>query len=231
MAFGRKKEALEQAQEQVAPAPTHPKGYTPGKGAPTPKRKDVEARRRRPIISDKSSMTREEKKARKAEERARSSERWEREQTAMKTGDIRNMPLAHAGVQRAFARDALDSRFQFSSLMLFLAIIMIVGVFTLTRYPLVFNVFVITCYAVLVLMAVEAWWRARQVRTLVEYKFGEDKTPDRLVGQMMSRGFTPRRWRMPRPMVKFGEYPEGGTPADLKKAREAKKEAKRAAKG
>lgn len=224
MAFGRKKSSRNNTEEEKVTPPALPKGYTPGKGAPTPKRRDVESRKRKPIIPDKVSMTKAERKALRAEERARNSAQWEREQKALKEGDIKNMPIGHRGEERAFARDALDARFQFASYMALMALVLIVGMFVVGQYgtPAQFNAFVLSVYAIIILMFVEAWFKARKIRRLVAYRFGDAKVPPRLAGQMTSRAFTPRRFRLPRPRVKRGEYPKGGDPEDMKAAMQSK---------
>ena len=205
-----------------------PKGYAPKKGVPTPKRKYAEAQKQRPIIADRTKMSKEEQKALKAEQRARSDEAWRKQQEAMKTGDERNMPAQHAGPVRRFARDYLDARTSLGEGFMPLALLLIVSMFIQQLSPAIFVYTVLAIYAALILMAIDAWLAWRNCKVLIEHKFGEGKVPPRSGFQMATRIFYMRRWRMPRPMVKRGEWPVGGSPADLKAARSAKRAAKKA---
>jgi hypothetical protein len=227
--FGRKKEEESDPTEQTAaPATKLPRGYTPAKGAPTPRRKDVEARNRRPIVSDRSRMTKQERKAFDKEERAKSraesNARWEREQRAMKTGDERFMPPQHAGPVRRFGRDCIDARFSPAVIFMPLALILLVAMFTQTLIGNVaFQYLVLAIYAIFILVAIYSVLMVRRVRLLTEHKFGDDKVPPRFFWQMFTRTFYPRRWRLPRPQVKRGQFPEGGSGADVREARSARR--------
>lgn len=82
MALFKKKET--ESKQDVAQAPAEP---TVGKGRPTPKRKDAEARNLRPLVPEN---TKEQRKLAKQKLR----ERENREYEAMRTGDLNNMPKA-----------------------------------------------------------------------------------------------------------------------------------------
>ena len=205
-----------------------PKGYTPGKGTPTPKRKYAEAQKQRPLIADRTAMSKEERKALKAQQRAQSDEAWRKGQDAMKTGDERHMPAQHAGPVRRFARDYLDARFSIGEGFMPLAILLVVSMVVQQYSAQAFVYMVLLIYAAFILMALDAWWAWRNCKILIDHKFGEGKVPPRSTWQMVSRIFYIRRWRMPRPMVKRGEWPAGGTPTDLKEARAEKRGAKKA---
>lgn len=225
--FGKKKdtEPVERVAPHVQSGPS--KGYTPGKGAPTPKRRVAEARNQRPIIADRTKMTKEEKKALKAEQRARSDEAWQRAQTAMKTGDERHMPAQHAGPVRRFARDYLDARTSLAEGFMPLALLLLLSMFVQTLSSTLFVYVVLGIYALLIVMLADAFWAWRNCKVLIEHKFGEGKVPPRSTWQMISRIFYIRRWRMPRPMVKRGEWPVGGSPQDLKDARKERRSSKK----
>lgn len=217
--FGRKKESDVIAALEGPAEPVNPKGYTPGKGTPTPKRKDVEASKQRPIVADRSAMTKEEKKARKAENRAHSDAAWERQQHAMKTGDERNMPAQHAGPVRRFSRDYLDARPSLGVGFMPLALVLILTLFIKSFSPTIFTIMVLAIYIVFIVMVLDSVWAVRNSKILIEHKFGEGKVPARFTWQMISRTFYLPRWRMPKPMVKLGQYPDGGSPSDLREAR------------
>ncbi len=203
-----------------------PKGYTPAKGAPTPRRRDVEAARRRPLVSDAKSMTREEKRAHKAKQRARSNELYQKQQEAMRTGNQRDMPAQHRGPERAFARDYVDASGPISAFFMPIALLILPIMVFQPRWPNVIIPIVWVMYGMFTLMAIIAFITGNRAKTLVEHKFGE--APKGLMLQMVGRAFYLRRWRLPSAQVERGEYPEGGTHADLKEARRAKRERKKA---
>ena len=221
--FGRKKDP-ESTTSPFEPSDSSlPKGYTPSKGTPTPKRRDVEASQRRPIVADRTKMTKEEKKALKAENRARSDAEWQKQQHAMKTGDDRNMPAQHAGPIRRFARDYLDARPCLGVGFMPLALVLVLSMFLQSISETLFVWLVSSVYVLFALMLLDSWWAVRNAKILIEHKFGEGRVPARFTWQMISRTFYIPRWRMPKPMVKFGHYPAGGSPADLKEARKARR--------
>ena len=224
--FGKKKAEDLPAEEEPSALAQPSKGFTAGKGRPTPRRKDVEAHNRRPLISNKATMTREEKKVLKAEQRARSNEIYERQQKAMREGDDRNMPELHRGPIRRFARDCIDSRRHFATFILLLLAVIFIGIFAFRASARGLQYFVWGTYALMFIMLFDGWWAARNTKILVAHKYGENKVPDRTLSQMWVRTFYPRRWRMPRPQVKIGEDPEGGSPQDLKEAKASARKAK-----
>ena len=227
--FGSKKKPEEFPRKETQPAKAQtPKGYTPSKGAPTPRRRDVEAARRRPLVSDPKSMSREEKRAHKAERRAQSSELYQKQQEAMRTGNQRDMPPQHRGPERALARDYVDASAPISTFFMPIALLILPIMILLPRWPNIVTPIVWVLYGVFILMAIVAFITGRRARDLVEYRFGE--APKGLLMQMIGRGFYLRRWRLPSPQVARGEYPKGGTPDDLAEARRAKREAKKAKK-
>lgn len=223
--FGSKKETeAEVTPEEVTP---HlPKGQSPRKGAPTPKRKQVEAARRHPIVADRRSLSRTEKRALRAEERARSDAQWRKEQQAMKSGDDRNMPAAHAGPVRRFARDYLDARTNIGVGFMPMAVVLLISILVQGFNPQLFVYMTAVVYLFFILMIIDSAWAVRNARLLAEYKFGADRIPERMTWQMFTRTFYIRRWRLPAPQVKRGEFPAGATKADLKAARKERKKNK-----
>lgn len=191
----------------VTPEPETPKGYTAAKGAPTPRRKDVEAKNRRPLVGDTSSMTKDEKKVRKAEQRAKSNEMYAKGQEAMRTGDDRNMPIQHKGPVRRYARDYIDASHNlgagiFGIFLLILPLIMLQSV-----NPTAITIAIIAIYAIAILMFLHSIWLVRKVKKKVIEKFGEGSVPKGFFFQMLGRTFYPRRWRMPKSQVRPGEFP------------------------
>ncbi len=220
--FGSKKETeAEVTPEEITPV--LPKGQSPRKGAPTPKRKQVESSRRRPIVADRRSLTRTEKRALRAEDRAKSDAKWRKEQQAMKSGDERNMPAAHAGPVRRFVRDYLDARTNIGVGFMPMAGILLLSILIQGFNPQLFIYMTAVVYLFFILMILDSAWAVHNALLLAKYKFGSDKIPARMTWQMFTRTFYIRRWRLPAPQVKRGEFPAGATKADLKAARAARK--------
>ncbi|MDO4888372.1 MAG: DUF3043 domain-containing protein [Actinomycetaceae bacterium] len=224
--FGRKKNGGTNAEDvgassvEVGPK----KGYTPGKGTRTRSRKEAEAANRHPIVADKRRMSKEELRAHKAEQRARSNESWQRQQEAMRTGDTNNMPLSHRGPVRAFGRNVVDSRFNLGAYFMPLAFVLVLSIFFQARFPAVFMTTTLAGYAVFIIMAIDTGLTVRRARILAEHKFGSERMPRGFALQMFSRAMYIRRWRMPRPQVGLGEYPAGASSEDYRQAKEALRE-------
>ena len=132
---------------------------------------------------------------------------WQKEQHAMKTGDERNMPIQHAGPIRRFARDYLDARSGIGVGFMPLAVVLLITIVIQGLNVNLFIVVTIVIYALFILMVIDSAWATHNARVLCEYKFGDGKVPPRFTWQMFTRTFYLRRWRLPVPMVKRGEYP------------------------
>lgn len=193
------------------------------KKGPTPTRKQAQQRNYRPVVAAGASMSKAEKRELRQQQREKQNEQWQLEQDAMRTGDERNMPARYKGVERRFARDYVDARFDIAAAFIPMAILFFFTIFLQGTFPKAYLVATIAFYVIFIVMAIDAWIAARNARILVEYKFGEKRVPHRLKWDMFTRVFFPGRWRRPWPQTKLGKYPEGGTPADLREARKARK--------
>lgn len=94
-----------------------------GKGRPTPKRRDAQARGLHPVVPA-------DRKAAKREQRAREDAAWQRQQQAMLTGDERYLPARDKGPVRRYIRDYVDARWSLGELFLpasLLMMLVIVG--------------------------------------------------------------------------------------------------------
>ncbi|MDD7384258.1 MAG: DUF3043 domain-containing protein [Actinomycetaceae bacterium] len=217
--FLRKKpeEAAQQSpSENAEQAPR--KGYTPGKGTPTPKRKNAQAAHYHPVISDHKKLTKEEKKEKRKAERAKENEQYARMQEAMRTGDERYMPARYSGEVRRYARDYLDARTELGELMVPLAILMILSIFIQPSFPLLAFRLLIVMYAIFFLMIIDAMWATHCARLYAEHHFGRRAIPRPFTMQNFGRCFTIHRWRQPAPQTTRGNYPEGISFAALREA-------------
>ena len=92
------------------------------KKGPTPTRKQAQQRNYRPVVASGASMSKAEKRELRQQQREKQNEAWQLEQEAMRTGDERNMPARYKGVERRFARDYVDARFDLASAFIPMAI-------------------------------------------------------------------------------------------------------------
>ncbi len=165
-----------------------------GKGHPTPKRKEREAARKRPLVLD-----RKRDSARRRVERNR---QFEREQKAMATGNERYMPAQHAGAPRRFARDFVDSRTTVAEFLLPVSLIALFAMFLLGNYPRIVETMSAVLLVGLLFGAVEAAILTRQIKKRAIEKFGKDRIPRLYRLYALTRLLQIRRLRMPKPLVK-----------------------------
>ena len=174
-----------------------------GKGRATPKRRDAEARRLHPVVPT-------DRKAAKAQARAKQDEAWRRQREAMRTGDERYLPARDKGPVKRYIRDYVDARFSLGEAFMPLSILLIViMVGVQTRVPRIGLMLIMGLYAVFLLSIIDAavcWWL---VRRRLHAKFGEDKVRAQgtVFWYIFSRCFNLRRWRQPSPQVARRQYP------------------------
>ena len=174
-----------------------------GKGRATPKRRDAEARRLHPVVPT-------DRKAAKAQARAKQDEAWRRQREAMRTGDERYLPARDKGPVKRYIRDYVDARFSLGEAFMPLSILLIVVMIGIqTRAPGVGLMLIMGLYAVFLLSIVDAvvcWWLLRR---RLHAKFGEDrvKAQGTVFWYIFSRCFNLRRWRQPSPQVARRQSP------------------------
>ena len=188
----------------AAPEPVvEPPVKSGGKGRATPRRRDAEARRLHPVVPT-------DRKAAKAQARAKQDEAWRRQREAMRTGDERYLPARDKGPVKRYIRDYVDARFSLGEAFMPLSILLIViMVGVQTRVPRIGLMLIMGLYAVFLLSIIDAavcWWL---VRRRLHAKFGEDKVRAQgtVFWYVFSRCFNLRRWRQPSPQVARRQYP------------------------
>lgn len=188
------------------PPSTEPESTHPGKGRPTPTRKQAEAARRRPLVPD----TRGDAKARKAALR----EQRMREQQAMLDGDERYLPVRDKGPVRRMARDVVDSRRNFGDYFVWyamglLALMFVVsGMQSTLGQDAALRAFLVLNYLTMAVAAaaiVDGWLLWRRLRRTLEAKFSADKVTRGVLWYGVLRSYQMRRMRMPKPKVARGE--------------------------
>jgi hypothetical protein len=157
--------AKSSADTSQTPRPTETKSS--GKRAPTPKRKEVQARNQHPVITKDRKLAR--KRAREMQARERDSE-----YLAMKTGDINKMPLKDRGEEKLYIRNFVDSRFHLSQLFIPIALALVATLFLppIKSDPVVANIFVILVYGFMLACGVEIFLQWRVMKKQMRDYFG-----------------------------------------------------------
>jgi hypothetical protein len=189
--------------------------YTPGKGRPTPSRRQAQGRKRGPVTPApttraeararkkelKSTMTREEKRAAADDRR----ERRLKQREGMMAGDERYLLPRDQGPVRKFARDIVDSRRNLAGLFMPFAIVLIFFMFTpiSVNYPMIMNIVLLLF---VVVMIVDAVVLGRLVNRRVRERYPDSADGGFKLGwYSFSRAMQLRKMRAPRPQVSAGD--------------------------
>lgn len=190
--FGRKKDD----KQTVATDQQHPVREG-SKNRPTPKRRDQEAARKRPLVQT-------DRKAAKGADRQARRESAQKMRQAMVTGDERHLPVRDKGPVRRFARDCVDVRFNLGEWLLPLMLsVLILSLFAADWATYVF----LGVYIVILLAILDAYLLWRRTKPKILERFGADTPLRGLAMYQVMRAFQIRRSRMPKPQVQ-----RGGTP-------------------
>ncbi|MFF5204801.1 DUF3043 domain-containing protein [Streptosporangium sp. NPDC000396] len=181
-----------------------------GKGRPTPKRRDAEGQRRRPVNAPQNRKEAyKQLRERQANDRAKARE-------GMLRGDERYFPARDQGAARKFARDWVDSRRLVGQY--FLPFSLLILLFTWIPFPVEIryyvNVAVITIGWPLMMVGVvlSSAWVAWKVKKLVVEKFPDEKNLKGVGLYAAMRALQIRKLRFPPPTVL-----PGGKPVPAKK--------------
>lgn len=198
----------------------HRRGYTPPKGRPTPKRKDVEIKKgvrrstQAPLTRQqakeqrkklKESMSKEEWKAYRRKEREEARDARVEAQRRMDAGDERYLLDRDRGEERRYVRNWIDSRRFLNNFVMPFALVLLVVLLIAQWQPVVANIASFVSMFVIVILAVEAFITGRRVNNAVRAKFPGSTAPGFGLGfYAFSRMTQPRKWRTPRPQVEIG---------------------------
>jgi hypothetical protein len=178
----------------------------PGKNRPTPKRREVEAARRQPLVP---SARPTGKPKTKADKQAAREQRIESRQRMM-AGEERYLPARDRGPHRRFVRDFVDARWNVGEVLLPVMFLFLILSFVgsgMIKNQQVFGGLVAATYVLVLLSAFDAFWMQRRVKKSVRARFGDDADLRGLGWYAVMRSFQIRRTRVPRAMVKRGEFP------------------------
>lgn len=193
--FGRNKTLNEQQADEVDAQTALREG---AKNRPTPKRRDQEAARKKPLVTT-------DRKAARNADKAKRREAQLKMRQAMVTGDDSHLPARDKGPIRRFVRDHVDARWNQGEFLLPVMLVVLALSFVRTTWAL--TIVFVMVYGLLLIAAVDAFLMWRRLKKKVVAKFGADEAPRGLAMYAVMRAFQMRRSRMPRPQIKRGEYP------------------------
>lgn len=197
MVFGRKKDApalQEPALSQEVEADTAQRAA--GKGAPTPKRRQQEAARKRPLVPN-------DRKAAREASRAAMQERRMLARRALETGEERYLPFRDKGVNRRFIRDYVDARWNLGEFMMIAALVFVV--LSLIQDIAVQTIVMMAFWVLIIAVVMDCLVLRRGLRRRLVEKFSDPNPGDLWYG--ISRALQLRRLRLPKPQVQRGQYP------------------------
>ncbi|AZZ81741.1 MULTISPECIES: DUF3043 domain-containing protein [Gordonia] len=193
-------------------APAKGSKTTPGKGRPTPKRREAE-KRRGPVAPPpttrseararkkelKNTLSKDEKKQLAAERRAKRLEQRER----MMEGDEAYLMPRDKGPVRRYTRDIVDARRNFAGLFMPFAILLIVLMFMVPQAAALTNLILV---AFVVLMAVDGFILGRLVNRRVAERYPDSQDGGFKLGwYAFTRAMQLRKMRAPKPSVSRGD--------------------------
>lgn len=192
--FGRKKD--DQATAQGSAVSERP-ARDGAKNRPTPKRREQEAARRRPLVQT-------DRKSAKAADRTARRENAQKMREAMVTGDEKHLPARDKGPVRRYIRDTVDARFNLGEWLLPLMLaVLVLSLFAGAWATYVF----LGVYILIIIAILDAYLLWRRTKVKILDRFGADTETRGLAMYLVMRAFQIRRSRMPKPMVGRGDTP------------------------
>lgn len=171
-----------------------------GKGRPTPKRKVSEAANKRPLVPDD---RRAAAKAARAKQRAQRDVEYQ----AMKTGDEKHLPYRDRGPVKRYVRNYVDARRNVAEYFLFVALAFLVVTLFGAVIESIALFAILGVYVVVIVAIVDTFVMWGGLKKRLHAKFGESVELRGIGRYAAMRAFQIRRARLPKPMVKHGEYP------------------------
>lgn len=168
----------------------------PTKGQATPKRREQEAARKRPLVpTDRKLAARQSRgQVQAARERAR---------IGMAAGEEKYLPARDKGPQKRYVRDYIDARWSLGEVLLPLLVLTILSYFFEAIAPYV----LIGVWAVIAVLIVEGIIVGFLLRRKLAAKFGEGKVERGVTWYAVMRMIQMRVLRLPKPQVKRGQFP------------------------
>jgi hypothetical protein len=125
----------------------------------------------------------------------------------MQTGDEKNLPLRDRGPVRRWIRDYVDARRSIGEYFLPVSLVMVFSTMLTASYPAIGLIVLGLLYLIVFITIADAVLLARTLRKRLDARFGAEKVPRGSLMYGVLRAFQIRRTRLPKPMVKRGEFP------------------------
>ncbi len=181
--------------EPASPETVRP-GFTPKKGAPTPKRSEAQSARRQPYQAPA------DRKVAARDARQRDRVERQRKAQALQRGESWALPAKDRGPVRGFARNYVDARHGVGEYYMISIVVLIVLLVIPSQTAKFVSEFVVL--ALLLVLAAEAFWVGRRVERIARQRFPGESTRG-LKMYVALRGITMRRMRVPKPVVNRGD--------------------------
>ncbi|MGB3186669.1 MAG: DUF3043 domain-containing protein [Ornithinimicrobium sp.] len=184
--------------QESVPVPEHAGQISTGKGRPTPKRRESEAARRRPLVVDTRGISKDAKQEQKRKrQQARAVAR-----EGMMRGDQKYLAARDRGPQRRYLRDAVDRRWNIGEILLPTMLLILAA--SLVRVPGVQLMMFAAAYGLILFGLLDAILLWRRTKLAYIREFNTD-TPRGSASYVVLRSFQMRRSRVPRAQVNRGE--------------------------
>ena len=172
---------------------------TPGKGRPTPTRKEKEAARKRPLVSNDRAESR--RRARAANQIQR-----DRARIGLANGEEKFLPVRDRGPQKKFVRDYIDARYSVGEALIPLMLLVIV--LTAFPQPMVQTIGLGVLWTFFAVAILDCFLVGRRIQRKLGEKFGETRVEGGVRWYAAMRALQLRIMRMPKPQVKRGDFPQ-----------------------
>jgi len=217
LVFGRGKSQQETTTPPVRDGspPEDGAARSSGKGRPTPKRREAELARRKPVVPSSAqaqlsaNATKDERKAAKQKDKELRRSESNLRRAALYSGDDRYLSQRDKGQVRRFVRDYVDARRSVGEYFMFAAGAIVVVALLMPMYAVVANMLL---YLVILVTGVDSYLLRRKIKQQLAGRFPAKggQLPAGYGGAPtygMLRSLQIRRMRLPKPMVKHGEHP------------------------
>jgi hypothetical protein len=188
--------ALDKSQPERVAVESSPSESSKGRATPT--RKEREAANQRPLVASDRKVASKEYRAQQAEARNRA-------RIGMAAGEEKYLPLRDRGVQRRYARDYVDARYNVGELMvpfMFLVIIM-----TFLPDQNIAQLGILTLWGFFIIAIIDVIFATWMLRRRIEAKFGEGTMERGIRWYAAMRTLQMRQLRLPKPQVKRRAFP------------------------
>jgi hypothetical protein len=170
---------------------------TQGKGVPTPKRKEQEAARKRPLVPN-------DRKEAARLSRAKSAELREKQRIGLAAGDEKFLPTRDRGPQKRYVRDYVDARFNIGEFMI--PVMFVVIILTFVPSYEVQSIGILALWAFFLVAVIDCVILGYTLNRKLGAKFGADRV-EKVRWYAAMRALQLRIMRLPKAQVKRGQYP------------------------